>query len=654
MFDYHKNRPGVEARVLYKELNLCTYGQYHKWVQRGKIQKLRNACPGLPALVRFDTLPEAFKECIRERYGNPFDTQHYYLEEDLLPDHEARTYFTNYRYNGRPLTTIQINKHTLQAEIFNALQRILKTKKATQHIFNGKTKDSELWEQLTVWVHELDPERYPHKLNKHYKRLKKNYLNYIANGYHALIHGNLGNQNSAKITPGIGDWLIAYYALPNKPTPVMLLAAYGKIREERDWPELSEGAITQYLQRPEVSRIWTLARDGKDAWVKRYGWHTRRAKEEWFPNCYWAIDGTKLDWIHYMDNSMGMAAQLKINVVIDVFSEKIIGYSYSTTEDHTDHFKALKMAANTAGVRPYLLTYDNQAGHKSARMQELYSQLVAEQGGTHYPHRAYAKSNPIEQVFNRFQQQVVNMMWFSDGQSIKSRSMNNIPNMEFIKANKHHLKDKETLLKAFEHCVSEWNAGALLKQKGLSRNAAFGQTAPIAESLSALDILRMFWVKETRPIRYQRGGLRITIAGQEHWYEVYDNDGNIDVSFRREHVGNQFVVRYDPEALNDYIQLLRPDNGGDLALVAMAQPKRGHQVVPALMKDGDKSQWSKDYAIVEEEYNRDLDAYRQIATRTGVTADKLIEEQELKIKMGGDLPKEERSEAESSSFLTRL
>ena len=653
MFEYFNNKPGVEAKVLYETLKLCSYNQYKTWVHRGKLQKLRNACPGHPALVRFDTLPETFKESIRKRFGNPFDAYHYHLEEDLIPDHQARTYYSNYRYNGRPLTTAQINKYTLQAEIFNALQRLVKTKKAIQQTLNGKMKDSELWQQLTEWVHELDPERYPHKLNKHYKRLKKNYVKYIDVGYQALVHGNLGNQNSAKVTPEIADWITAYYALPNKPTPIMLQAAYGKIRHDHEWPELSESAIVQHLQRPEVARIWTLARDGKDAWTKRFGWHGKRSKEEWFPNCYWAIDGTKLDWLHYMDNSMGMAAQLKINIVIDVFSEKVIGYSYSTTEDHTDHFKALKMAANTAGSRPYLLSYDNQSGHKSKRMQELYTQLVAEQGGTHYPHRAYRKSNPIEQVFNRFQQQVLNMMWFSDGQTVKARSMNNIPNMDFIKANKHRLKDKQTLLKSFEYCVSEWNASTLTS-KGISRNAAYGQTAPMAESLSLLDMVHLFWVNETRPIRYQRGGLRVIIAGQEHWYEVYDDAGSIDVAFRREHVGNTFVVRYDPEALDQYVQLLRHDNGGDLVLVAMAQPKRTHQVVPALMKDGDKNKWNKDYKVVDAEYNRDLEAYRQLAARTGLTAENLIEEQELKIKMGGDLPKEERSEAESSSFLTRL
>lgn len=64
-----------------------------------------------------------------------------------------------------------------------------------------------------------------------------------------------------------------------------------------------------------------------------------------------------------------MEAYARIDVVFDVYSEKIIGYSLSETESITDHFRAVKMAVQTAGVRPFLCAYDKQSGHISAKMQ---------------------------------------------------------------------------------------------------------------------------------------------------------------------------------------------------------------------------------------------------------------------------------------------
>ena len=73
MFEFVNNKPGVHSKVLFEDIQLCTYSQYKVWVHRRKLQKLRNACPGKPALVRFDTLPSEFKDAIIKKFGNPYD-----------------------------------------------------------------------------------------------------------------------------------------------------------------------------------------------------------------------------------------------------------------------------------------------------------------------------------------------------------------------------------------------------------------------------------------------------------------------------------------------------------------------------------------------------------------------------------------------------
>ena len=66
-----------------------------------------------------------------------------------------------------------------------------------------------------------------------------------------------------------------------------------------------------------------LAGEGEDAYDKKYAHTLSKDKERLFPNAHWAIDGTKLDAVHYWDNDAKMAAKCKINVLIDVYSEKI-------------------------------------------------------------------------------------------------------------------------------------------------------------------------------------------------------------------------------------------------------------------------------------------------------------------------------------------
>ncbi len=484
-----------------------------------------------------------------------------------------------------------------------------------------------------------------------YRRLMELYDKYKPNNYEVLLHKGLNNDNSRKIKGEIADWLLSAYCLPNKPSLPVVMNWYREEAEQRGWANLTEQAVNLWLNEPEIARKWVLARHGKEEWKRRFGHHITRKRNSWFPNAYWAIDGTKLDWIYMTPD--GTEAKLKIDVVFDIYSEKILGYSYSDTENHADHFKAIKMAAQTAGCRPYLFTYDNQSGHKSETMQQLYSKLVARYKGVHYAHKAYAHNSPVEQLFSRFQQQVVNRWWWSDKQGIQSRKADSLPNMEFIKENKHLLKSKEELIRAFEVSVKLWNE-ARHPKFDVSRNEVYAQEAPMREELNILDTTELFWVFKSRPVTYKRGGIKFTIDHRDYEYEVLDSDGKIDLNFRRKYVGAKFYIKYDPEHLAEFIQLYKKDERGNMVFVANAEPKRMHEVVPVLMQEGDKAKWQEDYNVAEIELQREYAEIRAVRQRSGITPEKLIEEQELMIKTGGYLPKEQRSDLEGDSPFARI
>lgn len=648
MFQYVGNILCIESKALYDKVNIMTTSNYKLLLHRKKMNLIQRGGNGRVALVEYDSIPEKFKAKIQEAIGgDPHKINQKNALLDLIQDdHEAKAFYSNYiKANGQSLSQSSQEKYYADAIIFNAVTEFIKKRSKVAGV--SKANSGVLWKNITAAIQNLDKTKYPHSIKSNYRRVKAKYTKYVDHSYQSLIHGAEGNRNPEKITGEILDWWIAIHSLPVKLSIPEEMSRYEREAKKRGWPKLTLAAVHRRLFEPEVERKWFLGRHGKDEYMNKFGHHLTRKKDNWFPNAYWVIDGTKLDWVHYFDNAQKMAAKLKIDVVIDVYSEKIIGYSFSETEDHTDHFTAVKMAANTAGSHPYLFTYDAQSGHKSKVMQELYGKVVAKHGGTHYHSRPRSKSNPIEQMFSRLQRQVLNIMWFSDKQSVKAKSLDSQMNLDFIQEHKHKLKSKEDLLQAFKAMVNIWNS-AKHPRFECSRNKAYNHEQPMREEISFLDQVEMFWLTKRSSVTYKRGGIEIRLKGNSFWYEVLDSDNRIDIDFRRKYVGNKFIVKYDPEHLNEFIRLYMPDGNGGLDFIANAQPKREHEPVPALMSEGDKEAWQQDYLIREIEMEMDEAEMMAARKRAGINPETLIEEQELLIKMGGELPKKERSELESS------
>ena len=161
------------------------------------------------------------------------------------------------------------------------------------------------------------------------------------------------------------------------------------------------------------------------------------------------------------------------------------------------------------------------------------------------------------------------------------------------------------------------------------------------EEITLAELLQYMWVNETKPITYKKEGLTMNLKGIDYQYEVYNQDKTIDIEFRRKNVGKKFIVRYDPEHMDVYVQLYEVLADGNKIFSANAEPKRNQVNIPVLMDDFSKSIWAQDYKVREEEFERDLKAVKELQKRTGITPEKLIETQELDIKFKGFAPKKQ-------------
>ncbi len=654
MYAHQNNILSIPAKLLYQDWGLMSEANYYKKCTRGKLVRTKEGKGAdNQAWVSYYDLPiEIQQRCIKT-FGDPEKVVvRNILENYILPDTNAINFYARHsKPNGRPLSEEKQREKATNAIILNAIKLVFEDRGVTAKMF-GKKKTL-IWQNVSNAVNNLNQKKWHYKLPGNHRKLKQRYQDYLQYGYGLLIHKGEGATNASRINKNNGDFLLAQYCLPIKLTIPEVLERYELERVKKGWPTLSNGSVYNFLYQPERERIWTLARHGKETYSKKYKHTLTREKSNWFPNCYWAIDGTKLDWIHFWDDASNkMGAKLKIDVMFDVYSEKIIGWALSFTESHVEHFKAIKMAVNEAQCRPYFLTYDNQGGHKMNRMKTLYNSLVAVNGGTHHPNKAKEHSNPAEGLFNRLQKQVINKFWYSDGQSITVKRDDNKVNIDYILKNKSALKTVEDLYAAWETAVVIWN-NKKHPHFEQTRNEVYQHEMLRKENLSIYEIMDKMWIdQKKRPIQYKSHGLDFRLGDKKHQFEVYDADGNIDLEFRRKNVGKKFIIRYDPDFLDGYIQLCTKDENDNIIHIANAEPKRKIQEVPILMNEGDKEQWAKDYKVRETEYNRDLADLEALLNRTGITPEQEMEDQDLLVKFKGNLNKVQRSKIEAQENLT--
>tara|TARA_R110002126_G_scaffold78629_1_gene195620 strand:+ start:8516 stop:10561 length:2046 start_codon:yes stop_codon:yes gene_type:complete len=678
MFEYHQNTLCVRANWL-DEIGVISSSYIQNLKSQGKVKKAKGGGGlGGYAWYIYESLPQRFRNVIEHDLQiDPYEeSKTIDFSKYLKYDENAAAFFANYELeDGRFLSEVNesaVEEYTANAIVFNAIKAV-HTKVTTA---NPKINKGELWTRFSKSIQNLSndiKERYPFDVPTNPRALRAKYeacilqkanKRYAKTGLEGLIHDNYCNNNSTKISDEIGDWLMAYKCLPINYSYYELWDLYNEARTEKGWSYLSEGAIHNFLTKPENVRIWTLASEGKDAYNKQYAHTLSKDKNRLFPNAHWAIDGTKLDAVHYWDTTSKMAAVCKINVVIDVYSEKIIGYSFSQTENHVDHFIALRMAVDEAGAKPYLFTYDAQSAHRSKKMQELYSKVIAK-GGQHYHHKVGRKGNPIEQRFNRLQQQVIMKRWFSDGQGIKTKPARSKANMDFIHENKGALPTFEELQKHWELMVLEWNNSKRTRKDTKTRNEFFNQTSKYSQKLDTLDRVSLFWINE-RKRKHLAHGMPLTVAGQDYLYEVYTENAEgkkvVDIDFRRKYVQQSLIVSYDPDYLDDFVALYRVNENNEKVFVAYAEKKRTSVEVAILQQPGEYDRVLEDIAVRAKEEARDWDAYMQIVERTGISREALIDEQnswvannaEFNAKRAAFATKEENLQSDSNSLFDRM
>jgi len=515
-------------------------------------------------------LKEPYRTQVLEHYGEPHLYHRAGHLESILPlcDDDRKTLADHTTETGTTLGLAK-QKELHETARWMRLCATIRSKAGDSILAAMGMSKPEFWDWLPTYIKARNAEdnrTAKVKLPNSYAKLLAKVRRYETEGVKSLIHGNVDNDNSAKLCEDARMWILSTYALVTKPEIPEVAFRYALEAKRKGWEMVGESCIYMYLNRPEVKRVWYLARHGYKAWKQVYE-HNLKLFLPTFRDALWVMDGTKVN-LFYRDEK-GMAAKLQINKVTDAYSECIIGYDVMFSENHVSAYVGLKRAVQFSMAKPFQVLYDGQGGYKKAEIQGLMSNLSS----VHFAAQPYnAQSKHVEGIIKRFQTQVMRKHWYFTGQNIQAKKEDSKPNYDFIMA---HVKDLPTLedvtKRIIPEMVEEWNNGKH-PLTGVSRVEMYHtSTNPDHTEIGYLDMVDIFWLE--RKETYRKDGIHMEVAKRKYTFEVMGDDGLPCAKHLERYTGAELIVKYDPEDMG-HIRLHVKDASGDLRFVAAAYTKK--------------------------------------------------------------------------------
>ena len=537
---------------------VMSYTNYKQLSWKGRFNVLRQGKGlGHNALIEYASLPARFKERFVAKYGNPEDMLN--RDKDALRmDMEAREFFENYELSdGSHIKSAKIDEYVINASVLNRLLELSNLQRSRRNMSGNRTPIC--WEAIYNTCEILRYE-YQHTLPKNEARLREKLRIYKAEGYACLVSGKLTNGNALKITAEAGRQIIA---LKRSKTPVytnqQLFEKFNEIAARKGWKPLkSTNALVAFLNRPEIEIQWKDAQLGDKAAKMLYA----RQNSTILPavrDALWYGDGTKLN-LYYKTFQGGkwVPASLQVFEVVDASSEVLLGYNISNVENFESMYEAYRNAIEFTGHLPEELVFDNQGGTKRADASEWLKKISRLSRPTQ-PYNGPSKT--IENIFSRFQSQVLHQFWFFTGGNVTAKSDRSKQDLDFIMANIQNLPTYQELVELYPKLRDQWNN--MLHPKHLVPRIQYYMSTQNAQAIVVNDAVKrdLFWITAARPCTFTPYGLVITIKGQKYQYEVLDKEGFPDLDWRAKNTGRQFYVSYDPREMST-IRLYTKDDYG--------------------------------------------------------------------------------------------
>lgn len=570
--------------ITYSELvgnGIISKSTYDKYARDGRLKVVCRGGNGRKALIDYRKMPDRIRAAYDERFSDAREAMIRAEEEArkqeweqrvskiLRYDEEAVNFYRDYRPE---IDSDRQQEYVLNAQVLNEMIRVEK-ERTVEHSKGGFSRRAETWNSVKICCERLR-KLTGHTLPKSAARLREKFNQYKDYGYETLVSMKIGNSSARRIGKKEGALLLKLRrsTFPRY-TDKQLFEEYNRQAKLRGLKTIkSPNTMHNYLNSPEIMVWWYAAVYGEREFKNRY-MPTFDTILPSMPNALWYSDGTKINlyYRHYDERQKRWTARTTdVYEVMDACSEVFLGYYIGDGENFYTQYMAYRMALHTWKVKPYEIVTDNQGGHKKLAAQGFFKKLCHLHKTT-MPHNGQSKT--IESAFGRFQQQVLHRLYNFTGQNITAKKLSSRANIDLIMANIDQLPTLEELKQQYADCRDIWNNSQHpTSPTGMTRMELYQSVHnPQALQLDEYEAREAFMLFSQKPVKYTKEGFIFQLDKTEYRYMVYDDDGQVDMTFHMQNIDRPFLYRYDPEDMTRIELWAVTDSGAKYA--AMATPK---------------------------------------------------------------------------------
>ncbi len=375
-----------------------------------------------------------------------------------------------------------------------------------------------------------------------YRRLDDRVQAFRKSGRDSIVHGNFANTNAQKIPPLALQRMIDLYADPKK---LGMNDVTRIVKAEFHLMKLDESTVSRVLNHPEHKRVWLVSREGVSEFREQTETIFKR-KRPLHPDSMWAVDGTTIQLlVQHPDGTISKVGYYVL--VVDVYSQKIIGCAIGKTETSQLVQKALRDAIRKTGYVPRYLQFDHASANKSSEVKNLLTDLSI-RGLACAPYNGKAKI--IERVIGVLEQNFLRFYDNFTGGNVTTRSQDSKANVEYLAKQKKEgsLPTAEKGVAQVVQAIATYNNTQ--RENGETPNKQYEYPHEKRNKIGELTLVEAFWTKRRDTSAYRAEGIRLEIEGIKHYYQVESKRGIEDMDFKSNYLGNAFTIRYNPEALD--------------------------------------------------------------------------------------------------------
>jgi hypothetical protein len=143
---------------------------YDKFIQRGKINRVRRASFETPALIEVMSLPEKILSAIKAKYGENLElaTEHHTLRSMYARSAEALEFYRNYMPDGQTSLGVKlIEEYTVNASLLIAIRKYYNSR--ATYIRSRGGSIGGLWKNVSDIVNSLKGNDIPHTLPENHR-----------------------------------------------------------------------------------------------------------------------------------------------------------------------------------------------------------------------------------------------------------------------------------------------------------------------------------------------------------------------------------------------------------------------------------------------------------------------------------------------------